>query len=89
MAISTTTSKKSQESPADNSYAVTPHDTNEVWAYLPRAIYVGGAGDINMMLEGDEQPTLFVSVPAGAILPLKARVIMATGTTATSIVALF
>ena len=85
----TTTAKQTQESPADSSYAVTPHDTNEIGTFLPRAIYTGSGGAIAMMLEGDIAAITWTDVPAGAILPLKARIILATGTTATGIIALY
>tara|TARA_R110000782_G_scaffold54580_2_gene115337 strand:- start:116 stop:382 length:267 start_codon:yes stop_codon:yes gene_type:complete len=86
---STNVARKSQESPADTSYAVTPHDTNEIGDFVPRAIYVGTGGNINMMLEGDDSATLFTNVPDGSLLPFKARIILATSTTASSIVAVF
>mgnify|MGYP003638289847 CR=1 FL=1 len=86
---STNVARKSQESPADTSYAVTPHDTNEIGDFVPRAIYVGTGGNINMMLEGDEVANVFVGVPSGSLLPLKARIILATSTTASDIVAVF
>ena len=89
MAKSTSTAKKSQESPADTSYAVTPHDSNPIGEYQCRALYVGVGGDLNVQLEGDDSPTLFVSVPSGSILPIKADIVYATSTTAASIVALF
>ena len=83
------TAKQTQESPANSSYSVTPHDTNEIGAFLPRAIYTGSGGAIAMMLEGDIASIVWANVPAGAILPVKARIILATGTTATGIIALY
>ena len=85
----TSTAKQTQESPATSSYSVTPHDTNEIGPYVPRAIYVGVGGDIAMELEGDETSIVWVGVPTGALLPVKARIILATGTTATNIIALY
>jgi len=86
---STTVAQKNQESPADTSYVVTPADGVEIGAFLPRAIYVGVGGDINMRLEGDEAPVLFKGVQDGSLLPVKARMIYSTSTTATNIVAIF
>jgi hypothetical protein len=87
----TQTSSATQESPASNSYQVVPTDDVELVGgdYLPRALYVGVGGNITMALEGDETPRLFISVPTGFILPVKARIIMSTGTTASGIVALY
>ena len=86
---STTTAKKSQESPGDNSYAITPSDGVEIGEFLPRALYVGVGGDISLQLEGDDADTVFVAVPSGSFLPLKVRIVNATGTTASSLVAIY
>ena len=65
---------------------VTPHDTNTL-AYLTRALYIGGAGDVTVVMNG--APVLFVGVTAGTVLPIRTDVVMAAGTTATNIVALY
>ena len=85
----TSTARQTQESPARNSYAVTPHDSDPVGDFLPRALYVGVGGDITMALEGDDATLLFRNVPSGSVLPVKPRLIAATGTTATALVALY
>ena len=72
--------------------AVTPSDT----AFLTydgkvkaaRGIYIGGAGDI--AIENDVPATvLFENLPAGTLLPIATQRVLATSTTATSIVALY
>lgn len=70
-------------------FAITPHDTNEL-ALATRGIYVGGAGDITAVLLGDPLPTeiLFAAVPAGTVLPICAKLVKATGTTAADLVGL-
>lgn len=84
-----TKGRDSQESSARNSYAITPHDSNEVGTTLPRAVYVGGAGDIKMSLEGDAGVFVtFVGATAGSILPVRPAIVH-TDTTATSLVALY
>ena len=75
------------QTPAVRSFAITPHDTNALTEDT-RALYVGGAGTVVMKLTGDSSSVSFVGVPAGAILPVRARVVLSTGTTATSIVGL-
>ena len=75
------------DSPAGRAAAVTPSDS----AYLTsasRALYVGGAGDVALVTVGDDTVT-FVAVPAGSILPVRVKRVLATGTTATSILALW
>lgn len=60
-----------------------------------RALYVGGAGDLEVILISDydvDNPTAnsvtLVDVPSGSVLPLAVAKVLAA-TTATSIVALF
>ena len=82
MAINPGNARDTAESPAKNSFSITPHATNEVGTYLPRAIYVGVGGDIVMRLEGDTADITFKNVVAGTILPVRPVYIRATGTTA-------
>jgi hypothetical protein len=74
--------------PATDAVAVVPHDSNPI-ANVPKALYVGGAGDITMRGVGGSSDTLGKSVPAGSILPFRATIVRATGTTATAILALY
>ena len=73
--------------PARNCASVTPHNTTEL-ANLPKALFIGGAGTVSLIAADDTVAVSFVC-PAGAILPVRAKVVRATGTTATDIVALF
>lgn len=67
--------------------AITPADTD--LSDFTRAIYVGGAGDITVLMGSDQLTTVtFVGVSAGSMLPIIASQIKAA-TTATNIVALF
>jgi len=68
-----------------NAAAVTPSDTTEI---LAAALYVGGAGDVSVVTEG-EQTVTFSAVPAGAILPIRCTKVRTTGTDATNIVRLY
>jgi len=68
--------------------AVTPNDSTDLTLGVCRAIYAGAAGDISIVdLSGET--VVFVGVLAGSILPVQTARINATGTTATSIVALY
>lgn len=68
--------------------AITPHDTNELATTPTRAIYVGGAGAIAAVLV-DGNAVTFAGLLAGSVLPVQARIVKSTGTTATSLVALY
>lgn len=70
---------------ARHATAITPSDTTVVKF---RAIYVGGAGNLAVLMEGDTVATTFNSVPAGSILQIRVQKVMATNTTATNIVGL-
>ncbi len=77
--------------PANNAVAVTPNDANELAVYS-RALYVGGTGDLTVVLAGDSDTTgvvTFKAVPAGSWLWLRVKLVKATGTSATSIVAMY
>jgi len=68
-------------------FAVTPSDTTRVNC---RAIYVAGTGDVAVSVDGTTASVTFKTVPGGAILPINLDQgrIMATGTTATTIIGL-
>ena len=73
------------DSCAVNCIAITPADSDLVQPV--RAIYVGGSGNLKISDTGGGAVT-FSNVPAGVILPVMARRIWSTGTTASNIVGL-
>ncbi len=67
--------------PATHAFAITPNDDADL-SPVPRAIYVGGAGDLVVSMMAGGPPVTFVNVPSGIILPLRAiRVLEASTTT--------
>lgn len=67
-------------SPAENAAAITPDDAADL-AEVPRALFVGEAGDLAVVMLGGGTVTL-ANVPAGSLLPLRVAGVRASGTTA-------
>jgi hypothetical protein len=76
------------QSPCRSTFAITPSDTNEL-PFVTRAVYAGGTGDITARLAGDAGSVTFKAVSVGTMLPIRARQIYATGTTASLIVGFY
>jgi len=74
------------DGPASHGFLVTPNDAADL-AEITRAIYVGGAGALAVVLHSGAEVVL-QNVAAGTLLPLRARRVKATGTTATAIAGL-
>jgi hypothetical protein len=74
------------DNPAEHAEMATPSDTADL-VPLPRALYVGVGGDIAIQtLNGTTVP--FVGF-AGGFFPVRVKRLLATGTTAASIIALY
>ncbi len=73
-------------SPASSAAAVTPGAS--ALANTARALYVGGAGDLEVTMLGG-QTVIFSSVPAGSIIAVRATHVLNANTTASGIVALW
>lgn len=71
--------------PADSAVAVTKSDSTVLTE--TRGLYVGVEGDVAVTIGGAN--VTFVGVPSGAILPIRVTKVLSTGTTASSIVALY
>ncbi|MGB4107767.1 MAG: hypothetical protein WBK55_08235 [Alphaproteobacteria bacterium] len=66
---------------------VTPSNDDEL-EYLPRALFIAEAGDVALVGE-DGNAEIFKDVAAGTILPVRPVKVLATGTDATEIIALY
>ena len=74
------------ESPASNAIAVTKSDATVLTT--TRALYVGGAGNISVVMAGAGNTVVFQGLPAGSLLPIRVTKVLAA-TTATLIVAMW
>lgn len=74
------------QAPASSAFAITPNDSEE-FDVVTRGIYVGSAGSVVAKLAGDSETVTFENVPAGAVLPIRARLVT-TASTATNMVGL-
>lgn len=74
--------------PAVHGFAVTTSDTS-VYTTPTRKVWVGGAGNLAVLMNGDGSPVTLMAVPAGTMLELSVVKVMATNTTATNIVGFF
>ncbi|AKA60274.1 hypothetical protein P8625_23 [Verrucomicrobia phage P8625] len=81
-------SKKTATHSATVCLAVTPSDSTDLTYSTCRAIYVGTGGNISLV-DGNGATIVFTGVTAGSILPVQTARVNATGTTATSIIALY
>lgn len=77
--------------PGESLAAVTKHDTNDVARVgneYPRALWVGGAGNVAMVAIDGSVGTL-EGVAAGTLLPVRFKRVNSTNTTATLMVAIY
>ena len=83
-----------QKLQAGRAAAVTPSNTVDIPSVSGGTsnngcvLYVGGAGDLTVDTVGGDAVT-FVAVPAGSFIPVQVKRVYASGTSATSIVALW
>lgn len=80
--------QSSTTQPAGEAEMITPSDTDLPYAQYSRAVYIGGEGDLVVMMAGRENIVTFAAVPAGTLLPIRVAQVRAA-TTATAIVALY
>lgn len=73
------------EAPASDGVAVTPDDNADL-AVPARFLWVGGAGDVEVVTVGGAT-LVFGGCTAGTVLPVRAARVRASATTATGILA--
>lgn len=72
--------------PYTRASAITPTNGADL-AFRTTAIWVGGAGNLALVLSSGDTVT-FTAVPAGTLIRVRADQVPSTGTTATNLVAL-
>lgn len=72
---------------AENAIAINVSGGNQALDQGCRAFYIGGDGDLAVTM-WDGATVTFVGLTAGTILPIRARTVLQTGTSATAIIAL-
>lgn len=81
------------QSPAGNAQAVTPSDTASLSVggntLVSRGIYVGGGGNLQVVMAINSATVNFASVAGGSLLPIRVTRVQNSGTTATGIVAVW
>lgn len=76
--------------PAASASAITPSDTTVFeQESIPKALYVGGSGNLRVLFVNDTSPVTIVGAVAGSIYPFRVKRVYSTLTTATNIVGLF
>lgn len=70
-----------------SAFAITPNDGADL-ATNTRGIYVGGTGNLAVILEDDTSVVTFMAVPVGSLLPIRVKRVNSTGTTATNLIGL-
>jgi len=75
------------ESPAERAFAITGSDSTDLTVF-PRAIYVGGAGNVKVVTLGGDEVT-FNGVLAGTILPVRVKKVFSTGISATNLIGVY
>lgn len=73
--------------PASQGFAIAPGGLTDMLPRVPRAIYCGGAGNLLVVMMDNVQ-VQFIGLSAGVIYPIRARQVLASGTTATGLVGL-
>ena len=78
----------SRNAPAVSAAAITPADSTPL-ANVPRAIYIGGSGNVSVKMADNNSQVVFFGLSAGTVLSASVSYVNSTNTTATSLIALW
>lgn len=73
---------------AISAFVITKSDST-VFTTPTRQIWVGGTGDLAVLMNADTVSVILSAVPAGTMLSISVTKVLSTGTTATLIVGMF
>lgn len=76
------------DGPANNAASVTPNDSADL-PIAARALYIGVGGNVSVDMVGGQESVVFANVPGGTVLPVRVKRVNSTGTTATTMLALW
>lgn len=76
----------SPDAPALRAAAVVPSDTIPLDP-LPKGIYVGTGGNVTIKAIGSPAPVTYKNLASGSYIAVRARFVLATGTTASDMIA--
>lgn len=76
------------ESKVKGAVSVTPNDGADLATVPTNGLYLGASGDVKLTLQ-DGSVVTFTALSGGMVHPIAAKRIWATGTTATSILAVY
>ena len=74
------------DGPTIDAFDISPNDAADI-SEVTRAIYVGSAGDLNVVTKAGTQ-LLFTGLSGGSVLPIPVSRVLATNTTADNIIGL-
>ena len=78
--------KKTYDMSSNHLFDIVPSDVNDL-AYIPRAIYIGSSGDLAVEPEIGS-PVIFTNLFQGTWITIRVKKVLATGTTATNLIAM-
>lgn len=73
--------------PSSACFAIVPSDASDL-PEVTKAIYVGTGGQVTLVPVDNQTPVSFANVPNGAILDVRVRKVLASGTDASDMVGL-
>lgn len=88
MILTTYTGSPYDISSGTGAVAVTPSDSTDLTRGATKGLYIGGAGNVAVITSGGDTVT-FNAITIGNVHPISVKRVLATGTTATNIVAVY